>query len=71
MKKEKYWWKKYLEKDHNIIRPLDGYEYPLTVSYLTATDIFPKFNAEDFCECAQNNLPQIEIFNYQIKYIED
>ena len=71
MKKEKYWWKKYLEKDHNIIRPLDGYEYPLTVSYLTATDIFPKFNTEDFYKCAQNNLPQIEIFNYQIKYIED
>ena len=71
MKREKNWWKKYLEKDKNIIRPLDGYEYFLTISYLTATDIFPKFNIEDFYKCAQNNLPQIEIFNYQIKFIEE
>ena len=71
MKREKYWWKKYLEKDRNIIRPLDGYEYFLTVSYLTAIDIFPKFNTEDFFKCAQNNLPQIDIFNYQIKFIEE
>ena len=60
-----------MENDKNIIRPLDGYEYFLTISYLTATDIFPKFDAEDFYKCAQNNLPQIDIFNYQIKFIEN
>ena len=71
MKRENHWWKKYLENDRNIIRPLDGYEYFLTVSYLTAIDIFPKFSTEDFFKCAQNNLPQIDIFNYQIKFIEE
>ena len=71
MKREKYWWKQYLIKDKNIIRPLDGYEYFLTASYLTATDIFPKFDTEDFYKCAKNNLPQIDIFNYQIKFIEE
>ena len=70
MNKKKYWWKEYLENDKNIIRPLDGYEYPLTMSYLAVTDIFSKFNAEDFYYCAKKNLPQIGIFNYQIKYIE-
>ena len=70
-KREKFWWKKYMEKDKNIIRPLDGYEYFLTVSYLTAIDIFPKFNKDDFYICAKNNLPQIDIFNYQIKFIEE
>ena len=70
-KREKFWWKKYMKKDKNIIRPLDGYEYFLTVSYLTAIDIFPKFNIDDFYICAKNNLPQIDIFNYQIKFIEE
>ena len=60
-----------MEQDKNIIRPLDGYEYPLIYNYLTVTDIFPKFNIEEFYICAQNNLPQIDIFNYQIKIIED
>ena len=70
MIREKFWWKKYLEEDKNIIRPVDGYEYFLTFNYLGVTDIFPKFETEDFYICAQNNLPQIEIFNYQFKYIE-
>ena len=60
-----------MEQDKNIIRPLDGYEYPLIYNYLTVTDILPKFNIEEFYICAQNNLPQIDIFNYQIKIIED
>ena len=70
MIREKFWWKKYLEEDKNIIRPVDGYEYFLTFNYLGVTDIFPKFETEDFYICAQNNLPQIEIFNYQFKYIK-
>ena len=43
----------------------------LTVSYLAANDIFPKFDTKDFYICAKNNLPQIDIFNYQIKFIEE
>jgi hypothetical protein len=69
--KEKNWWKKYLNEDKNIIRPFDGYEYFLTVSYLFISDLFPKFQYDDFIQCANLNLPNIEIFNYQVKYIEN
>jgi hypothetical protein len=69
--KEKNWWKKYMNEDKNILRPFDGYEYFLTISYLFISDIFPKFSYDDFILSANINLPNIEIFNYQVKYIEN
>ena len=71
VEKGNYWWKKYMEVDKNIIRPFDGYEYFLTMSYLSVSDIFPKFSIDDFILCSKINLPNIEIFNYQVKFIEN
>ena len=71
VEKGNYWWKKYMDMDKNIIRPFDGYEYFLTMSYLSVSDIFPKFSIDDFILCSKINLPNIEIFNYQVKFIEN
>lgn len=69
--KEKEWWKPYLTKDKNIVRPLDGYEYFLTISFLSVSDIFPYFTIDEFITTASKNLKNISIFNYTLKYIEN
>ena len=63
-------WNKYIEKDSRIIRPLDGYECVLILSYLNIIDVFPKFSIEDFRKNAQDNLSNIDFFNLSIKIID-
>ena len=64
-------WEKYLKEDSRLIRPLDGYEYYITLTFLYVSDIFDKFDIEKFKNNCQEELPKINIFNLGIKRIDN
>ena len=64
-------WEKYLKEDSRLIRPLDGYEYYITMTFLYVSDIFDKFDIEKFKNNCQEELPKINIFNLGIKRIDN
>lgn len=64
-------WEKYLKEDSRLIRPLDGYEYYITMTFLYVSDIFDNFDIEKFKNNCQEELPKINIFNLGIKRIDN
>ena len=64
-------WEKYLKEDSRLIRPLDGYEYFITMSFLYVSDIFDDFDVEVFAKNCEEELPKINIFNLGIKRIDN